>query len=227
MSRHHSLAHPALTTTNENGTEVRLDDETNQEGGRNDEQATPERQEPELCPRIYVASLADYNAGRRHGVWIKAWRVPDEIHTIINEMLATSPEPGAEEFAIHDYEGFSLVPISEYDSIERVSAVASGIMEYGEAFAGWVAHMGDSEDALDHDKFDEAYMGEWQSFEAMAEDWLEQYGVFKQVEDAIPESLRPYVKVDVERMAQELEADMVSVTKPDGSGVWIFNPHCI
>ena len=24
------------------------------------------------CPRVYVASLSDYNAGRLHGVWINA-----------------------------------------------------------------------------------------------------------------------------------------------------------
>lgn len=68
-------------------------------------------------------------------------------------------------------------------------------------------------------------MGEWESFEAMAEDWLEECGVFKQIEEQISESLRPYVKVDVEQLARDMQIDMVTVTKPDGSGVWIFDPH--
>ena len=35
-------------------------------------------------PRIYVASLSDYNAGRLHGVWIDAAEELDEIWSQIN-----------------------------------------------------------------------------------------------------------------------------------------------
>ena len=50
-------------------------------------------------------------------------------------MLAASPEPGAEEWAIHDYEGFGEMRLSEWESFERVSAIAAGIAEHGAAFA--------------------------------------------------------------------------------------------
>jgi len=52
--------------------------------------------------RIYVASLSDYNAGRLHGAWIDATQDADEIEAEVQEMLAASPEPIAEEWAIHD-----------------------------------------------------------------------------------------------------------------------------
>jgi hypothetical protein len=51
-------------------------------------------------PRIYVACLAAYNNGCLHGRWIDA-TTPDEIWAQVRAMLADSPEPDAEEWAIH------------------------------------------------------------------------------------------------------------------------------
>ncbi|HBL92812.1 MAG TPA: hypothetical protein DD375_04790, partial [Hyphomonas sp.] len=51
-------------------------------------------------PRVYVACLAAYNNGRLHGAWINATE-PDEIMEHVRAMLAASPEPDAEEWAIH------------------------------------------------------------------------------------------------------------------------------
>ena len=51
-------------------------------------------------PRIYVACLAAYNSGCLHGRWIEA-TTPDEIWEQVRAMLADSPEPDAEEWAIH------------------------------------------------------------------------------------------------------------------------------
>ncbi len=44
---------------------------------RHQQQEMPNRQEeheqePRVQPRIYVASLSDYNAGRLHGQWLDA-----------------------------------------------------------------------------------------------------------------------------------------------------------
>ena len=36
------------------------------------EQPTPEHQAPQIEPKIYVASLSDYNNGHLHGRWINA-----------------------------------------------------------------------------------------------------------------------------------------------------------
>ncbi|RAN32203.1 antirestriction protein ArdA, partial [Hyphomonas pacifica] len=55
---------------------------------------------PEDRPRIYVACLAAYNNGCLHGRWIGA-TTPDEIMEKVRAMLADSPLPGAEEWAIH------------------------------------------------------------------------------------------------------------------------------
>ena len=74
---------------------------------------------PEDRPRIYVACLAAYNNGYLHGRWINA-TTPDEIMGKVRAMLADSPLPDADEWAIHDYEGFEGASLSEYASFETV-----------------------------------------------------------------------------------------------------------
>src|ERR1700722_1252880 len=83
-------------------------------------------QEPKHQPRIYVASLSDYNAGRLHGEWLDAAQDPEAILAGISAMLAASPEPGAEEWAIHDYEQFCGVRLCEDECIESESKSALG-----------------------------------------------------------------------------------------------------
>jgi len=87
-------------------------------------------------PRIYVACLAAYNNGRLHGAWIDANQSADDIAAEVQTMLAASPEPGAEEWAIHDYEGFGELRLSEWESFERVASIAAGIAEHGPGLRG-------------------------------------------------------------------------------------------
>jgi len=44
-------------------------------------------------PRIYVASLADYTAGRLYGCWIDADQPAETIREQITAMLAQSRDP--------------------------------------------------------------------------------------------------------------------------------------
>ena len=81
-------------------------------------------------PRIYVACLAAYNNGRLHGCWIDTTD-PHEVWQQVREMLAASPEPDAEEWAIHDYEGFDGCQISEWASFDAVCELADFIEEHG------------------------------------------------------------------------------------------------
>ena len=82
-------------------------------------------------PRIYVACLAAYNNGYLHGAWIEADQDADEIRDEIAAMLARSPIEHAEEYAIHDYEGFEGVTISEYAGIDTVARMGAFIAEHG------------------------------------------------------------------------------------------------
>lgn len=68
-------------------------------------------------PKIYVASLSDYNTGRLHGIWIDADQDIEAIHFEVQAMLGASREPGVEEWAIHDFEDFGAVRLSEFEDL--------------------------------------------------------------------------------------------------------------
>ncbi|MFE3579317.1 antirestriction protein ArdA [Streptomyces vinaceus] len=80
--------------------------------------------------QIYAACLASYNNGILHGEWIDATQDPDSIDHAIRLMLEASPMPGAEEYAIHDYDGFGGLPLGEYESLDDLHAIALALDEY-------------------------------------------------------------------------------------------------
>lgn len=82
-------------------------------------------------PQIYVACLASYNNAILHGEWIDATQSESDIMAEIYEMLENSPIAGAEEFALHDFEGFGSADIGEYTSIKTVAEYAVFIQQYG------------------------------------------------------------------------------------------------
>jgi antirestriction protein len=141
--------------------------------------------------RIYVASLKDYNAGNHHGVWIDLNLAIDldDVWNQINEMLASSPDfkefpqgGPAEEWAIHDFEGFGTYRLSEYDSIAKVFRVAKLIEEKGVAASEWLANdetpATNNETAYDLiDWFDGCFMGEFDSEREYAEHFVDELGL--------------------------------------------------
>lgn len=182
-------------------------------------------QEPESRPSIYVASLADYVNGTLHGEWLDATQTPDELHEQVQRMLAQSPlaEQGeaVEEWAIHDYEGFGSLHIGEYDSFETVSAHAKGIQRHGLAYTAWYDWSGEA----DADKFQDEYLGEFDSVEAYAQQCGDDFGWEEILNEQIPASLRPYVSIDYEQLALDLtiSGDIYAADNPAGR-VWLFHP---
>ncbi len=118
-----------------------------------------ENQDAEI--RIYVACLAAYNNGILHGHWIDATQEADDVRAEISAMLKTSPVPGAEEYAIHDYEGFEGARIEEYSGIDEVCALAAFIAEHGELGGKLAAYYGNVDDA--REAIEDHYAGEYPS----------------------------------------------------------------
>jgi len=102
------------------------------------------------APYVYIASLSDYNNGTLHGVWIFADQDADDIQEEISEMLAASADPGAEEWAIHDYEGFPI-RLGEWESVGWLAALGQAIAEHGPdaVEAACVSLGADSPDSLE------------------------------------------------------------------------------
>lgn len=169
-------------------------------------------------PRIYVASLADYNDGRLVGRWMDAAREPWEIYEDIEAMLATS-KLFAEEWAIHDFEGFGPFRIHEYESIETVSRLALGVREHGAPFAALAASAGTDAGMLE--RFEQVFLGRFESLEDFARGLAEDLGLEEQL-DLLSEGLRPYVSVDYEMFGRDLGTELLVEDATDG-GVFLFD----
>ena len=165
--------------------------------------------------RIYVADLSAYNAGILRGEWIDANQDADSIREQIAEMLAGSPEPDAEEWAIHDYEGFEGIKLSEHEDIDTVAELAQAIEEHGEPFAIWWSN--ESRDGAEVERFEEQYRGEYRSLEDWAEEFLEDTGGLSEV----PDSLRNYIDFASWARDAELSGDIWSAE--GGRGVYVFD----
>lgn len=169
-------------------------------------------------PRIYVACLAAYNNGILHGAWIDADQPADELHEAVQRMLTASPIPGAEEWAIHDYEGFGELRLSEWESFERVSDIAAGIAEHGDAFSAWLLY-DESRDPSDVSAFEDAYRGEWDSLRAYAEDYAESTGMY----DVAEKSGSTYVVVDIDMLTRDLDIELYTV-ESNHHTIYVFDP---
>lgn len=166
-------------------------------------------QASQLRPMIYVASLSDYNAGRLHGQWIDATQSPDELLKEIGSMLKTSPIRGAEEWAIHDYQDFPGLRLSEYESIETISRIALGIAEHGTAYALWTSQIG-TDDLEFAGQFEDHYVGSWERPEDFANHILDQHGYWAAI-DQIPEPTRHYLMLDKARFLRDLKAQYLII----------------
>lgn len=149
-------------------------------------------------PSIYVACLAAYNNGHLHGRWIDATQDAEEIHVEIKDILASSPVPGAAEWAIHDFEGFGDFKVSEWEKIETISELAAAIDEHGELIPAIMDWKGcDVEAAIE--TLQDDYHGEHDGKEEFAMDWHEQCG------SEIPDWLSYYV--DWQAIARDMFMD--------------------
>ena len=164
--------------------------------------------------RIYVACLAAYNDGYLHGRWIDATIGESAIWDEIKEVLKTSPIPEAEEHAIHDYEGFESLSISEYEGIESVCEKAQFIEEHGRLGAEVAEHFSDLDTAIK--ALDEDYAGVYKSLAEFAEELTEQT-------TQIPDSLQYYI--DYERMGLDLEVNDVFTVELGNEEIHIFWSH--
>ncbi len=144
--------------------------------------------------RIYVADLAAYNAGHLHGVWIDATQELDDIQEQVDAMLAASPVEGAEEYAIHDFEGFDAYRLGEYEGLESAHQIACFIEEYPAFGSALLAHFNDLEQA--RKAAEEDYCGCYSSLADYAQELTEETS-------SIPPHLVMYI--DYRAMARDME----------------------
>lgn len=193
------------------------------ESGNNPQQSGSQpEQTPKAGPKVYVASLSDYNAGLLHGAWLSADVGQEELAVGIQSMLAASPTPDAEEFGIFDFEGFGPIRLNEYEPVSTITELGRGIAENGPAFAHWAALVG-TDDLDKLSDFGDAYRGHWESVEAYAEDLLDSFGASFYIEKEIPDHIQRYINVDYQGFARDLELGGEIMSSEGDGGVYIFD----
>lgn len=144
---------------------------------------------PKEGPAVYVACLAAYNAGTLHGQWVDLSAVSelsfDEdgmaavLQQCIDLILSESPEPGAEEWAIHDSQGLPKVLMGEWPELSELAAftrqweLASEDSD-DDAFKSWCDAIGE---VRTYEDFQDAYMGSWDSEADFAEQFYADQGL--------------------------------------------------
>lgn len=140
----------------------------------------------ELEPRVYVACLACYNAGKHHGDWFDA---DDRLSSAVSDFFGSDDggrlDCGGEELIVHDSEGFVPYFLGEV-SVSEAETAGTLLREHGLLLACYASHVGgDLEDAAR--SFQDAYQGEAESEAEFAERLSEEMG------DEIPDHIRWHI----------------------------------
>jgi len=167
--------------------------------------------------RIFVSCLASYNNGKLHGTWVNCEGLDAEDLTAeVEAMLAASSVPLAEEFAIHDHEGFAAFDIGEFTSLAEIADIVALLDEYGDvARAAATLVVNDLEQVrqLCTDK----YLGSWRDLEEYAENLLD-----GQVN--LPPGLACYFDYAAFGRDLELSGD-ISTVEGKGGVLRVFDNH--
>jgi antirestriction protein len=200
-------------------------------------------------PSIYVASLADYNAGNLHGEWIDLdGKTEDEVQAEIDAILRSSKHPNTTidcprcgavqdkpEPDCQECQGTGEVPTAEEWAIHDHNEFCgigigeheeiSYLVELAEAIEKHgepyvLWHKNSNSDVVDTDGFQEAYRGSFRSLEEWAEQWCDDTDMFHNCNDTIKRYF------DFESFAEDCErsGDIWSETSGDGM-VHVFDNH--
>lgn len=175
------------------------------------------------CPDagIYVACLASYNSGTLHGAWIDLEEIASQeaIQECIDWVISTSPDPGAEEWAMHDSTGLpGILSRTEWPGLEDLATYAQALDELkdDDDREGYRLLCDDLGQIVEVESFREAYQGCHRDEEEYAMQLAEETG-------AIPEGLGwPCTCIDWEAAWRELTFDGYSSEPCATGGVHVF-----
>jgi antirestriction protein len=172
---------------------------------------------------VYVACLSAYNAGRLYGAWIDLEGVTDkeDLQEAINWILSTSPEAGAEEWAVHDSSGLPCyLSRTEWPDLDQLVAWADaiGTLPGEEEVEAFRLACEDQGQTLDDDQFRDTYCGCYISGEDYAQELAEETG-------AVPEEVPwPLSCIDWAAAWRELTFNGWHQERCSTGGVHIFRP---
>lgn len=175
-------------------------------------------------PKIYVADLAAYNAGRLIGEWLY---LPDyhDVDDLMRDVKDVLEE--GEEWAVHDYEGLPRSLYSEYpgrDGLRQMLYYVDLLDECrrpdaADYFVQYIALDRDYDPEEWPDYFQQSYRGTYESPEDWAYEYIESTGMLGDM----PENLQYYF--DYEKFARDVRIGGDMDFHRDGAQVHVFDPH--
>ena len=162
-----------------------------------------------MTMQIYVGTYAKYNDGNLFGKWLDlgAYTDRDDFYEACAELHADEEDP---EFMFQDWEGIPDDMISESHVSPECWTLLDAYEKYDEGAVNAYCYCFGEWNEKD---FNERYRGEYDSWEHMAEELLEETGQLGE----IPESLRYYF--DYEKYANDLRIGG-DFTEHDGYYFW-------
>jgi antirestriction protein len=169
------------------------------------------------CGHDWTRDVSPYQASDQASLGRQPTQCPE--CTAINIEHNGPAYPSAEEFAIHDHEGFGAL-IGEYTPVDELVQIAEALEEHGDKYAVLRSCGYGHAEAIK--KLEEDYQGEYDSLEDWAEQFLDDTGLFNRLDPNSP--LKSYF--DYERYARDaqLGGDIMTV-EGDGRTVHVFWNH--
>lgn len=171
--------------------------------------------------RIYVACLSSYNSGILYGKWLDVeGKSGEELREEITELLKASPVLDAEEWAIHDTEGFGSYQVSEWHDLEELCEHVEALKSthYDSELIEGVCedrNIG-AREAIQY--LDDNYAGEHDSAECWAENFLEETGGL----ESVPKHLRGYIDFQAYARDAELNGEIFLLDTTSCRGVHVI-----
>lgn len=183
-----------------------------------------------IAPRVFVTCLAAYNSGHLHGKWYDVTSEPDDLRQAIQEVLATSPEPGAEEWFYTDWSGIPETIAGEYADVEDLCQWAHEVEDAEQrgldtaAFWEYVDDQGQPEVEGIAERAADDYIGHYDSLADFAEEFVEERDG---IPDARPIEMRGTVvdvlqHIDYEAIGRDLVLGGDYTTYDTHPGVYVF-----
>ena len=167
-----------------------------------EEAAQSRRWRSNYRPRIYVASLADCNAGRPHGWWIYATQPAEVLREEIAAMLAESKEPDAKYWAIRGHEGFGDLIIGEHEEMEHIHEAALLTFDSCPVMTALLNHLGGLSHMEQARRYkNDGYRGAFDSMTDFATRFVERR--YRSFLKRVPEVLRN--NLDYEGIARDMK----------------------
>lgn len=173
-------------------------------------------------PRVWIGSLAAYNAGHLIGAWYPATEAGD---VTVADLHADTDVPYSDDDELWCFDIENMPIAREMDPAEaaRWGEIYEELdsPEQWPALCAWVRSgaytaEGDTDFPVLAEA-EEAYAGQWPTFRDYAEDLADEVGLLNDV----PDDLRGYI--DMDRWARDLQYDYSTVDAP--TGVYVFRNH--